>query len=109
MKRTDTPKMLPWLAHKAGISFERAEMLWRAACRLAKQTTGESETPAYWAAAVDRLLELVAAERLQEDAASFGWRNFARRQAALWRAFLAPLDAFSLSLQRQWRRAQQSG
>jgi len=97
------PKILPWLAHKAGITERRAEILWHAACRHAAHATGETETPAYWQAAMDRLLELVAAERLREDAASFGWRRWARANENFWRAPLAVLDALTLNSQRGWR------
>jgi hypothetical protein len=38
----------------------------------------------YFKLAVDRLLELVAAESLRADAASFGWRPWARAQARFW-------------------------
>ncbi|MFN3883587.1 MAG: hypothetical protein ACK4Q4_02375 [Rhodocyclaceae bacterium] len=77
MKPT-TPKILPWLAHKAGIPMRRATIFWHAACRHAALATAETDSPAYWAVAMDRLLELIAAKRLQEDAASFGWRQWAR-------------------------------
>ncbi|MCX8086359.1 MAG: hypothetical protein N3C63_05580 [Rhodocyclaceae bacterium] len=98
-----SPKILPWLAHKAGISERRVEILWQAACRHAAHATGETETPAYWKVAMDRLLELVAAESLREDAASFGWRRWARLQAHFWQAPLAVLDALMLFNQRGWR------
>lgn len=97
------PKILPWLAHKAGIAEHRAEILWHAACRHAAQATNETDTPAYWAAAMDRLLELVAAEHLREDAASFGFRPWARLNARLWQAPLVVLDALMLCSQRVWR------
>ena len=102
MKNTN-PKILPWLAHKAGISLHRAEMLWHAAQRHATHATGETATPAYWAAAMDRLLELVAAESLREDAASFGWRRLTRLNNRLWQAPLAILDALTLNNERGWR------
>ena len=102
MKST-TPKILPWLAHKAGIGMHRAEVLWHAAQCHAAHATGETETPAYWQAAMDRLLELVAAESLHEDAVSFGWRRWARLNASLWQAPLAVLDLLTLNSQRGWR------
>lgn len=97
------PKILPWLAHKAGIDMHCAEILWHAAQRHAAHATGATETPAYWQTAMDRLLELVAAERLREDAASFGWRRWARANDSLWQAPLAVLDALTLNSQRGWR------
>lgn len=107
MKTTPhNPKILPWLAHKAGITLHRAEILWHAAQRHAAHVTGEIETPAYWQAAMDRLLELVAAERLREDVASFGWRRWTRLNERLWQAPLAVLDALTLNTVRGWRRWQ---
>ncbi|MEW6165002.1 MAG: hypothetical protein AB1642_08085 [Pseudomonadota bacterium] len=101
--KTTLPKILPWLAHKAGISPRRAEVLWHAAERHAVHATGETGTPACWQAAMDRLLELVAAESLREDAASFGWRAWARQNEQLWRAPLAVLDVLTLAATRVWR------
>lgn len=102
------PKMLPWLARKAGISERRADVLWHAAQRYAALNTGETETPAYWKEAMDRLLELIAAEALREDAASFGLRRLSRLQAKLVQAPLSIFDAFALSTARGWRILDQS-
>ncbi|OHC65886.1 MAG: hypothetical protein A2045_13795 [Rhodocyclales bacterium GWA2_65_20] len=90
------PKILPWLARKAGITEHRAEILWHAAQRYATRHGGETATPAYWRAAMDRLLELIAAETLRADAASFGLRHWARVNARFWQAPVALLDAASL-------------
>lgn len=101
------PKILSWLAHKAGLPMHRAEHLWHAAEQYAVQATGQVDTPAYWAAAMDRLLELVAAESLREDEASFGWRRWARLQQRYWLAPLQVLDALTLNqvrgVTRGWR------
>ncbi|MBS3935782.1 MAG: hypothetical protein KGZ43_06390 [Sulfuritalea sp.] len=101
--KSSNPMILPWLAHKAGIPERRAEILWHAAQRHAAHATGETETPAYWQAAMDRLLELVAAESLREDAASFGWRQWTRHHKRAWAAPLAILDALTLNSVRGWR------
>jgi hypothetical protein len=101
--RTHGPMILPWLAHKAGIDEPRAEKLWAAALHHAESRCGAKETPDYWQVAMDRLLELVAAESLREDAASFGWRPWARAQARLWDAPLGALDEFALVAGRIWR------
>ncbi len=104
MKTTHfSPKLLPWLASKAGIPMHRAETLWQAALCHAETVTGETETPAYWQAAMDRLLELVAAESLREDAASFGWRSWTRLNKRVWQAPLNVLDALTLNATRGWR------
>lgn len=58
-----TPKILPWLARRAGVSDELAEDLWRAACQQATALTGEGDGPCYWGAAVQTLLDLLEAER----------------------------------------------
>lgn len=98
-----TPKILPWLAHKAGITEHRAEILWAAALRYAAHRVADRETSAYWQAAMDRLTELIAAEALREDAASFGWRPWSRAQARLCAAPVAALDAIHLATARAWR------
>jgi hypothetical protein len=53
-----TPKMLPWLARKAGISDIRAEALWHDAERWAG-AAGHAGSADYFKLAVDRLLQLV--------------------------------------------------
>ncbi len=58
-----TPMILPWIAHRAGISDRRAEKLWREAICYATEQTGWVGTSEYWAAAERRLLELVAREK----------------------------------------------
>ena len=96
------PMIRPWLARKAGISEHRAEVLWRAAQRHAAGRSAAA-TPEYWQRAMDRLLELVAAEALRADAASFGWRPWSRFQARAWKLPVALLDGLALSSARGWR------
>lgn len=57
-----SPMILPWIAHRAGISEERAEELWREALCYATEQTGWVGTSEYWEAAEKRLLTLVARE-----------------------------------------------
>ena len=64
-----TPKMLPWLARKAGISDARAEALWAEAIRHATSETGWVGTPEYLRIANQRWKELVVAEAAAERAA----------------------------------------
>ena len=97
------PKILPWLAHKAGIPLSRAEVLWHAARCHAEELTGETDTPAYWSVAMDRLHALIAAECLREDATAFGWRQWTRHHKRAWAAPLAILDALTLNSVRGWR------
>lgn len=56
------PKLLPWYARKAGVSNERAEVLWRKAVRQATADTGWVGSPEYWGAAMDNFLALLDAE-----------------------------------------------
>ena len=58
-----TPKILPWLARRAGVSDSRADLLWRAACLQAASITGEQDSSRYWSTAQERLLDLLARER----------------------------------------------
>ena len=97
-----TPKLLPWLAKKAGITERRATTLWHESERWAERraTFGSS---AYYKLAVDRLLELAATESLREDAASFGWRPWARAQARLWAVSMQVAQETSALTARGWR------
>lgn len=56
------PKMLPFLARKAGISDTRAEALWEQAIAYAAGRTIWVDTPDYWKATVNRLVELMNLE-----------------------------------------------
>lgn len=58
----NTPKVLPWLAHKAGITEKRAEELWAQSLRYATMKTGWVGTSEYWQVAMDHLEELVERE-----------------------------------------------
>lgn len=101
------PKILPWLAHKAGIGERRAEVLWRAALRHADQVASRAgediPSSAYWQTAMNHLYELIATEAQREDVASFGWRPWSRNLARVWSARLAVLDEIALAPVRAWR------
>lgn len=97
-----TPKLLPWLAKKAGITERRAMALWVDAERWAKHRTAPGSAD-YFKLAVDRLLELVAAESLREDAASFGWRPWARAQARVWAVSMQVAHQGAALSARAWR------
>lgn len=97
-----SPKLLPWLAKKAHIGNHRAEVLWQEACRYAAHRS-EPDSPAYFKLSIDRLLELVAAESLREDAASFGWRPWVRAQNRLLGATMQLMENASLVANRSWR------
>ena len=96
------PKILPWLAHKAGVDDRRALALWHTALRQAARTHAP-DTSAYWQSAVDRLEELLANESRREDIASFGWRPWARDLACSLAVRLEILDEFALGPLRATR------
>ena len=56
------PKILPWIARKAGISDELALKLWRRAISEAEYLTGKSEGSEYWGLAIERFLDIVEDE-----------------------------------------------
>ena len=56
------PKILPWIARKAGISDELALKLWRRAISEAEFLTGKADGPEYWGLAVERFLSIVEDE-----------------------------------------------
>jgi hypothetical protein len=58
-----TPKMLPWLAHKAGLSAARAEALWAEAVLHASHVAHGLDAVEHNNLAVSRLLELIEAEK----------------------------------------------
>jgi hypothetical protein len=102
-----SPKLLPWLAKKAGITEQRATLLWHDAADWA-EARSKNGSSAYYKMAVDRFMELVAAESLREDAASFGWRPWARAQARLWAASMHVVHQGSVLITRSWQRVQPS-
>ena len=58
----NAPKILPWIAKKAGISEELALKLWRRAVSEAEYLTGKTEGSEYYGLAVERFLALVEDE-----------------------------------------------
>jgi hypothetical protein len=58
----NAPKILPWIARKAGISDELALKLWRRAVSEAEYLTGCCEGSEYWGLAVERFLIIVEDE-----------------------------------------------
>lgn len=56
------PKILPWIARKAGISDALALKLWRRAAGEAEQLTGTAAGSEYWGLAVERFLDLAQEE-----------------------------------------------
>lgn len=56
------PKILPWIARKAGISDELALKLWRRAVSEAEHITGKTEGSEYSGLTVERFLSIVENE-----------------------------------------------
>ena len=54
MNRMKAPKILPWIARKAGITDELALKLWRRAISEAEYLTGQAEGSEYWNLAIER-------------------------------------------------------
>jgi len=78
------PKILPWLASKAGVPLERADALWGDALRYATRKAAVVESPEYWKQAVERLIDLLAAEARERRAMPFGLGPLVRLPARLW-------------------------
>lgn len=62
-----TPKMLPWLARKVGLSDAIVESLWAEAVRHASRETDGLDSGQHASIAVARLLELVEAKKVLAD------------------------------------------
>lgn len=56
------PKILPWVAKRAGISEELALKLWRRAAGEAEHLVGTADGPEYWGLAIERFYSLVEDE-----------------------------------------------
>lgn len=56
------PKILPWIAHKTGISEELALKLWRRAAGEAELMTGSCDSPDYYRLAVERFVDFAESE-----------------------------------------------
>ncbi len=67
-KSMNAPKILPWIARKAGISDELALKLWRRALSEAEYLSGNPEGSAYWGLAIERFLAIVEDETDLEHA-----------------------------------------
>ena len=103
MKTAMIPKMLPWLARRADVSDQRAEALWRTACRQAALTTGEQDGSRYWGVALQNLLDSLTLERWHtHPLLAWPWllmRDRFEHCAALTQKCLAPVSAALCSWQ----------
>ena len=78
------PKILPWLAKKAGVPLKRAETLWVDALRYSTQNSKMVESSEYWGLAINRLLDLLETESRKLRAMPFGFGPMVRLPAQIW-------------------------
>lgn len=84
-----TPKLLPWYARKAGVSIDRATVLWHKAVREATASTGWVGNAEYWGEAMNTFQRLLDEEQATLCAPRV--TPLVRSQNRLWRL---PLTAF---------------
>jgi hypothetical protein len=97
-----TPKILPWLARKHGVSEARAGKLWASALRYATDKTGWVGTSEYWKVAMDRFLELLEAEVSPCQPPISAW---VRIQSRLWLLPVIAGHGLTLIASQFWARA----
>jgi len=56
------PKLLPWMARKAGLNDEAALNLWRRATGESEKLCGSRESADYYSAALQRFIALIEGE-----------------------------------------------
>ena len=98
-----TPKLLPWYARKAGVSNERAEVLWRKAVREATDETGWVGNSEYWGAAMSHFQRL-----LNEDKATLCAPRvtpLVRSQRRMLRLPLIAMEDFFTAMRVNWQRS----
>ncbi|TAH50114.1 MAG: hypothetical protein EYC67_03335 [Betaproteobacteria bacterium] len=98
-----TPKLLPWYARKAGVSIERAEVLWRKAVREATDETGWVGNAEYWGAAMSHFLRL-----LDEDEATLCAPRvtpLVRSQRRMLRLPFIAMEDFFTVMRANWQRS----
>ena len=97
-----TPKLLPWYARKAGISTERAEVLWSKAVRIATAETGLVGNAEYWGACMDAFKVLIERERNTLCAPQV--LPFVRSHNRMWRLPLLAMEDMFTVLRTNWQR-----
>lgn len=98
-----TPKLLPWYAHKAGVSIERAEAIWRKAVREATEETGWVGNSEYWGASMSHFQRLLDEEKATLCAPRVA--PLMRSQRRLLRLPLIALEDFVTAMHSNWQRA----
>lgn len=74
------PKILSWLAGRAGVPDDKAEGVWADALRVASGECAVADSPEYWQAAVDHLRASLAGHSRAASLASPGVAGASRRQ-----------------------------
>lgn len=95
-----SPKILPWLAKRAGVPEPRAQALWAEAVRHATDATGWVGTSEYWRVARERFAELLEAE--SSSLCEPRLQPMLRIQARAGRAPLLAVETVWLAFARSW-------
>lgn len=97
----NAPKILPWIARKAGIDDTLALKLWRRAAGESEQLCGNCQSAEYYAATLSRFMDLVEEESGMSFSEPAGersgwfWRQQKRMSQLNWQA--------AQNLTRQWK------
>jgi hypothetical protein len=97
-----SPMILPWIAHKAGISETRTEELWRDALCHATDATGWVGTSEYWEAAEERLYKLIEREKRTHCLPTPEISPWVRLQSRITRLPLLVAESWSLAWVRMF-------
>jgi len=97
-----TPKLLPWYARKAGVSIERATVLWHKAVRQATAETGWVGNAEYWGEAMSGFLRLLGEER--DSFCAPRVTPLVRTQNRIWRLPLTAMEDVFSAFSANWQR-----
>lgn len=97
-----TPKLLPWYARKAGVSTERATVLWRKAVRESTDKTGWVGNAEYWGEAMHSFQDLLARE--ERTLCEPDVTPFLRSQNRLWRLPMNAIEDICIAMSSNWQR-----
>ncbi|NMG32998.1 hypothetical protein GRF61_00860 [Azoarcus sp. TTM-91] len=98
-----TPKLLPWYASKAGVSTERAAILWRRAVRQATADTGWVGNSEYWGAAMDSFLRQLEEEKNSRCTPRV--TPLLRSQNLMWRLPLLAMEDVVSAVSAEWQKS----
>jgi hypothetical protein len=86
MKQLQKPKLLPWLARKAGISDDCAEMLWNKAVALARAKKRRAAEGHCMAEAMQQMLALLEQEKAAQQREQRSLKSAGNKAAATFTA-----------------------